>query len=244
MIQITQDEEKGSCAASKSHASCPVAYTLRVPWRKSALKRHREILVSGDSSARSARPIRSETRATLVASIARGRSWLTELMSDASATTQAIANREGCSARKVNIVHLTRVSRAQPRESRHRGAAAAWNGSDPPYRPARRVVSPAPCARPARAVGLNRTEVSGRAAPQLGETEFHEDQRQTGEFSCSISELPLGGDQRTARDPAKPAYFCLPFGKCFPFRPEWPGRTRTISQRKWNSRRRPLRLQQ
>ena len=95
VIQMTQDEEKNRAPRAN--------LTLRVPWRKSALKRHREILVSGDSSARSARPIRSETRATLVASIARGRSWLNELMSDASATTQAIAKREGCSARKVNM---------------------------------------------------------------------------------------------------------------------------------------------
>ena len=95
VIQMTQNEEK-NCAPRAN-------LTLRVPWRKSALKRHREILVSGESSARSARPIRSETRATLVASIARGRSWLNELMSDASATTQAIATREGCSARKVNM---------------------------------------------------------------------------------------------------------------------------------------------
>jgi len=50
-----------------------------------------------------ARPIRSETRATLIASIARGRRWLEELTSDAAATAQGIAEREGCSVRKVNM---------------------------------------------------------------------------------------------------------------------------------------------
>jgi site-specific DNA recombinase len=50
-----------------------------------------------------ARPIRSENRATLVASIARGRRWLDELTIDANATAETIAKREGCSARKVNM---------------------------------------------------------------------------------------------------------------------------------------------
>ena len=49
------------------------------------------------------RPIRSETRATLVASIARGRRWLDELRAASIASVQAIAKREGCSARKVNM---------------------------------------------------------------------------------------------------------------------------------------------
>jgi site-specific DNA recombinase len=49
------------------------------------------------------RPIRSETRATLVASIARGRRWLQELVTDAVATPESIARREGCSIRKVNM---------------------------------------------------------------------------------------------------------------------------------------------
>ena len=52
---------------------------------------------------RHVRPIRSDTRATLVASIARGRRWLDELISDAETSTQTIATREGCSVRKVNM---------------------------------------------------------------------------------------------------------------------------------------------
>lgn len=94
----------GNADRSSSRAD----HTLRIPWRKTALKRHREILVPSDISARSSRPIRSETRATLVSSIARGRLWLNELMSDATTTTQAIAKREGCSVRKVNMT----ISRA------------------------------------------------------------------------------------------------------------------------------------
>jgi site-specific DNA recombinase len=38
-----------------------------------------------------------------VAAIARGRRWLDELAMDASITTDSIASREGCGARKVNM---------------------------------------------------------------------------------------------------------------------------------------------
>ena len=49
------------------------------------------------------RSVRSETRATLVAAIARGRHWLDELTTDPSKTTESIAKRENCSVRKVNM---------------------------------------------------------------------------------------------------------------------------------------------
>jgi hypothetical protein len=49
------------------------------------------------------RPIRSENRALLVASIARGRRWVNELSTDPKANTESIAGREGCSVRKVNM---------------------------------------------------------------------------------------------------------------------------------------------
>jgi hypothetical protein len=50
-----------------------------------------------------ARPIRSETWATLVTAIARGRRWLDELTTDASISSDSIAKRESCSVRKVNM---------------------------------------------------------------------------------------------------------------------------------------------
>jgi hypothetical protein len=49
------------------------------------------------------RTIRSETRATLVAAIARGRRWLDELTNDPSVTTESIAMPKNCSLRKVNM---------------------------------------------------------------------------------------------------------------------------------------------
>jgi len=77
--------------------------TLHIPWQKTIGKRRREIRLPEGIPPRHVRPIRSETRATLVASIARGRRWLTELTSDATANAEAIAEREGCSVRKVNM---------------------------------------------------------------------------------------------------------------------------------------------
>ena len=52
---------------------------LRVPWKKRPLKRRREIIVP-QGVPNDVRPIRAETRATLVASIARGRRWLDEIV--------------------------------------------------------------------------------------------------------------------------------------------------------------------
>ena len=50
-----------------------------------------------------ARPIRSETRATLIASIAQGRRWLNELVANANANVESIAKGERCSVRQVNM---------------------------------------------------------------------------------------------------------------------------------------------
>jgi site-specific DNA recombinase len=76
---------------------------LHVPWCKIPSTRRREILLPDGTVPQHARPIRSETRATLVASIARGRHWLEELTVDAAATAESISQRERCSVRKVNM---------------------------------------------------------------------------------------------------------------------------------------------
>jgi site-specific DNA recombinase len=76
---------------------------LHVPWQRTLSTRRREILLPKGMPPQDARPIRSETRATLVAAVARGRRWLDELTTDASITTENIAKREGCSVRKVNM---------------------------------------------------------------------------------------------------------------------------------------------
>ena len=75
---------------------------LRVPWKKRPAKRRREIIVPQSAAPQDIRPIRAETRATLVASIARGRRWLDEIVAGAI-TVEQIAAREGCSIRQVNM---------------------------------------------------------------------------------------------------------------------------------------------
>jgi site-specific DNA recombinase len=77
--------------------------TLSILWRKPASTRRREILLPEGTPQQQARPIRSENRATLVASIARARSWLNELITDQTASAESIAEREQCSVRKVNL---------------------------------------------------------------------------------------------------------------------------------------------
>src|SRR5215510_3432204 len=76
---------------------------LKVSWRKSPSRRRREILVPASVPPQDARAIRSENRALLISSIARGRRWLNELITDPKANAESIATRDGCSVRKVNM---------------------------------------------------------------------------------------------------------------------------------------------
>ena len=77
---------------------------IDIPWSKTPSKRRREILTPQSQSSEELRPIRSENRATLVASIARGRRWLDELIANPTVNTESIADREGCTARQVNMM--------------------------------------------------------------------------------------------------------------------------------------------
>ena len=79
------------------------ASILHVPWQKTPSKRRRELLLPNDVLPEQARANRSETRVLLIASIARGRRWLGELIADPSLDAGSIADREGCSLRKVNM---------------------------------------------------------------------------------------------------------------------------------------------
>jgi site-specific DNA recombinase len=81
-------------------AECTV---LRVPWRKTPSKRRREIIVPKSTAPEDVHPIRAETRAKLVASIARGRRWLDEMVTGAVTSIEQIAARDKCSVRQVNM---------------------------------------------------------------------------------------------------------------------------------------------
>jgi hypothetical protein len=97
VIELTDAIGVGSKRKRKSRN------VTEVPWRKTPSTRRREILVPESETRQNIRPIRSENRALLVASIARGRRWLNELITDPAANTESIADREGCSVRRVNM---------------------------------------------------------------------------------------------------------------------------------------------
>ena len=80
----------------------PKNAVVYVPWKKTNLKRRREIIAPA-TSGQDVRPIRSETRLALVTSIACGRNWLDEIVTGAAADVEQIAAREKCSVRQVNM---------------------------------------------------------------------------------------------------------------------------------------------
>jgi hypothetical protein len=101
-VEVQQDSitVKLTSRSGRPNKKLRASSVVHIPWQKVAMKRQRDILLP--ASADDIRPIRSETRATLVAAIARGRHWLDELATGA-ATVEQIAVREKCSVRQVNL---------------------------------------------------------------------------------------------------------------------------------------------
>src|SRR5215831_10363675 len=89
----TRDGTPPHHGSAEQGAQCTV---LCIPWRKTPSKRCREIIVPRSPAPQDARPIRAETRAKLVASIARGRRWLDEFVTGAVTGIEQIAARENC----------------------------------------------------------------------------------------------------------------------------------------------------
>jgi site-specific DNA recombinase len=78
---------------------------LTIPWKKTPAKRSREIIPPVPVSPRpDTRPIRAETRAKLIASIAKGRQWLEEWTVGTVTSAEQIAVRENCTVRQVNMI--------------------------------------------------------------------------------------------------------------------------------------------
>lgn len=96
IIQLAQ-------TGDRDHETTKPEDSLSASWRRVASRRRREILNPEGTPPQQVRRIRSENRATLVASIARARRWLAELIADRTASPQSIAKREQCSVRKVNL---------------------------------------------------------------------------------------------------------------------------------------------
>ena len=93
-------------AAASSDPHNPVDHdrpVVRIPWKKTPMKRRREIIVPASASPHDCRPLRAETRATLVAAIAHGRRWLDEIVAGTVTSVEQIAAREKCSIRQVNM---------------------------------------------------------------------------------------------------------------------------------------------
>ena len=75
VIQLTQPQQDVADDARGRQT------TLQVPWCKGPPTRRREILLPA-AARHDVRPMRAETRATLLTAIAHGRRWLHELVSD------------------------------------------------------------------------------------------------------------------------------------------------------------------
>jgi hypothetical protein len=86
------------------HHRDPVVTSLFIPWIKKPSKLPREIVRPSENVSRSdIRPIRAETRAKLVAAIAKGHRWLDEIVTGSAVDVEQIAKREKCSIRQVNM---------------------------------------------------------------------------------------------------------------------------------------------
>jgi DNA invertase Pin-like site-specific DNA recombinase len=76
---------------------------LSILWQKPPSKRPRKILLPRGVSPDNLRPERAERRARLVSAIARGRSWLDEIISGSITSAEQLASRKRCTVRQVNL---------------------------------------------------------------------------------------------------------------------------------------------
>jgi site-specific DNA recombinase len=74
-----------------------------VPWAPKSAGRKRQIVIPRAAEFTVSQPVRTDSRARFVESIARARRWLTQLTSGEVADTRTIALREGCSERSVRM---------------------------------------------------------------------------------------------------------------------------------------------
>jgi site-specific DNA recombinase len=95
-------EKQADADAADHCAAVHRAPSLLIPWTKPPSKRFKDILLPAAIERHRVRPIKFERRAALLKSIARGRAWLDEIISN-NATVEAIAARQKCSVRHVNM---------------------------------------------------------------------------------------------------------------------------------------------
>ena len=78
--------------------------SILIPWRRRLSRPRREIIVPLDPKNDDRRPIRSETRATLLQAIANGRAWLDDLVTGRASDIEKIAIRESRSKRSIAMM--------------------------------------------------------------------------------------------------------------------------------------------
>jgi site-specific DNA recombinase len=115
------------------------------------MKRHRAVIAPNDPSA-DPRPIRSDSRNKLLQSIARARLWLAEIQSG-TLDAEAIAHREGCSKRHVNMTISLAFLSPQLAQAAADGALPRGVGI------ARLIDAPAEWSRQFEMLGLTRGSV-------------------------------------------------------------------------------------
>jgi site-specific DNA recombinase len=76
---------------------------LSIPWQKPPSRKSRQILIPLGIPRNEVRPTRIERRARLIHAIARGRRWLSEIVSGSVTHIEQIATRQKCSLRQVNM---------------------------------------------------------------------------------------------------------------------------------------------
>lgn len=91
-------------SAARNGKGKSAATLMHIPWTKPPAKRGREIVLPAGVSREETKPIKAARRAKLIASIAKGRRWLDELVSGRTKNPEEIADRERCSVRKVNMI--------------------------------------------------------------------------------------------------------------------------------------------
>jgi site-specific DNA recombinase len=107
--------------------------TIQIPWRKPPFKRRRELLAPESGNRQDPRPIRADARARLIAALSRGRRWLDEMLRGSAKCIEEIADREGCSPRKVNMTLSLAFLAPRDRQGGDRWTATSRRRDFPPF---------------------------------------------------------------------------------------------------------------
>lgn len=76
---------------------------LTISWARPTLNRKRELLLTAGCDPATTKPMKIENLARLLKAVHKGMTWLDELVDQKVANTQALAQREKCSARTIRL---------------------------------------------------------------------------------------------------------------------------------------------